>query len=113
MGTWKKTNEAYFADSFNRDGSIAAYATATTAHADGLASVAKGLTLPNCNDIGLNSCKVDSGLTYNYAVKSEVNTIQQKLEKLQEQIDSLKKRQTITSELRSALKTLHYKREIE
>lgn len=117
MATWKKQGDAYFADTFDRD-SAYAYNCATTD-----AVIAKGTTLSignnatlTCADTGWNEAalaKISGEVYNNYAVKSDVDLIQSQLKKIQEQIDKLKERPMVTSDLRSALKTLHYKREVE
>ena len=130
MATWKKTNEAWFGDTFDRDAAFCSYTidgvdsgsngSITTCNADLLTNgitytsgsnsqaesaytVAKGI-----NGIGINSVQscVDS-------LEAKFEPITDKLKELQAQIDALKKRPVVTSELHSALKTLHYKREVE
>lgn len=128
MATWKKTNEAWFGDTFDRDATLCSYtidgvdlssnsdfatcnayipmgemtyASGSNSQAESAYTVAKGI-------YGINSVQscVDS-------LEAKFEPITDKLKQLQAQIDSLKKRPVVTSELRSALKTLHYKREVE
>lgn len=130
MATWKKTNEAWFGDTFDRDttlcsyttdgvglssnGSIAAcnayipmgeltYASGSNSNAESIFTVAKGTD-------GINSTKL---CVDDLAINGKCESITDKLQQLQAQIDALKKRPIVISELRSALKTLHYKREVE
>lgn len=117
MAAWKKQDDTYFADTFDRD-SACAYNCAITD-----AAMAKGIILSSsdnatftCANTSWNEAalaKISGEITNDYAVKSDVSSIQSQLKKLQEQIDKLKERPMVTSDLRSALKTLHYKREVE
>jgi len=120
MDTWKKTNEAWFGDTFDR-ASICAYNSATTDAVNGV-SVTKGVdnnavfTCTNTNNWDNATLLVGNNgeIAYkDYAVKSDVDSICSQLKKLQEQIDELKVRSMVTSNLRSALKTLQYKREVK
>lgn len=96
----KKTNEAWFGDTFDRDANIVSYCSASV---DGAASsdftVAKSI----------------GGINYydDFAVKSDVSTIQDAVLKLQEQMEELRRTDIKTSQLRNELKTLKYKREVE
>lgn len=77
----------------NKDVLMNTLAGGSYSHAEGATSIAKGCT----------------GITTTVTI----DELTDKLAILQAQIDALKRRQTVTSELRSALKTLHYKREVE
>ena len=96
----KKTNEAWFGDSFNRDASIVNYCSASV---DGAASSDFAVT------------KSISGINYydDFAVKSDVSTIQDAVLKLQDQVEELRRTDIKISQLRNGLKTLRYKREVE
>lgn len=48
-----------------------------------------------------------------YPIKADISALQDQFSILQAQIDDLKKSYTATTKLRSALKTLQYKREVE
>lgn len=128
MAGWKKTNEAWFGDTFDRDSTLCSYtidgvdsssnsaitacntdllmngltyASGSCGHAESAYAVAKSID-------GMNSVKL---CVDDLEIKFE--SITDKLKQLQAQIDGLKKRPVVTSELRSALKTLNYKREVE
>ena len=130
MAAWKKTNEAWFGDTFDRNATLC-YATTDGSN---YATNIKGIDLSNSGDVTFTcDAFIPSEKTYTgYAVakgqtgchevkicvddievKGEFESITNKLHELQAQIDALKRRQMVTSELRSALKTLHYKREVE
>ena len=114
---WKRQGDAYFADTFDRDALMCSM----------------DATFPNCNDLlcdttcdsisgttvakGLNSyAETDICYVNNFATISEVDTVSDKLKGLQAQINALKKnleKPKVTNGLRSALKTLQYKREVE
>jgi hypothetical protein len=118
--------EEWMGDSFNRDSSICAYkvnqdscidtlneltgyVTASASnyglasHADGYATVAKGVDGTRDQKIVVNDIAFD---TTTHSLKAE-------LRELKAQIDALKKSMTTTSKLRPALKTLQYKSEVE
>lgn len=108
--SWKKTNEAWFGDTFDRSGvSAMAYNCAdntaytyTTATCDS-APASKGISKLCIN-----------GDTYE--IKADVSSITNRVNELQAQIDDLRKNyvpKTVRDDLRSALKTLRYKREVE
>ena len=96
----KKTNEAWFGDTFNRDANIVSYCSSSV---DSVTSsdfaVTKGINNINYYD--------------DFAVKSDVSTIQDAVLKLQEQVEELRRVDIKTSQLRNGLKTLRYKREVE
>lgn len=115
---YKKTNEAWFGDSFNRDGTITAYNCAISSLSgeplDSLATVTADCAIGS--DYTVASVKGDIGWNNTIAISSSVDTLVDRLEVLQTQLDDLKKNfvpKKGAHELRSALKTLKYKREIE
>ena len=135
MATWKKTNEAYFGDSFNRPFTVACYAANGEHLFDGKISTCDlsyspdSLTTANI-DCSLDTCgavaKGLSGVAYgkvdyepmkfcvdDLALNTSVSSLLNKLDELQAQIDNLKRKKTATSELRRALHTLNYKSEVE
>lgn len=109
---YNKADGHWFADSFNRDDTLCSYVTAScdsALGADGTATCAitsKGVT--GINNISLGDCT--------YAIQdSRVDTVQNSIKELQAQIDDLKENYVAkkgADELRSALKTLRYTREI-
>ena len=121
MAEWKKTNEAYFGDSFNRDSVLAC----CDAGSSDYGSVSKGISWNNCisTTASCNSAAITKSTPdelYGYcdalAINASIDTVSDKFYELQAQIDDLKKKLETRkeySELRSALKTLHYKREVE
>ena len=121
MAEWKKTNEAYFGDSFNRD-SVLACCDANSLNY-GLAS--KGIswndcisTAVSCNNAAITKSTPDElyGYCDTLAINASIDTVSDRFYDLQAQINDLKKKletKKECSELRSALKTLHYKREVE
>lgn len=121
---YKKTNEAWFGDSFNRDimnctayvsGADVGSVKASTA----IGYCDKGtatFTIADCatNENVLSSIAHD-GITYalaDKAARSDVETMQERLQELANQIEELKitRKESI---LRNQLKTLSYKREVE
>lgn len=114
----KRTNEAYFGDTFDRSSAVAYYAVDGSASACDLsygtvcateADVAYGTSIAASNEYAL--AKNVSG--YALDLKDEMHNV---IDSLQAQIDSLKQRlevKTVSNELRSTLKTLQYKRELE
>lgn len=128
MNSWKKTNEAYFGDSFNRSISLGP---------DGVS-----FTVNNCN-INTDTLATVSGYCDNYTVASadcaltsdcadfaiakdvqgisgisisSVDTLSDRLNELSAQIDDLKQNfvpKKGANKLRQALYTLQYKREVE
>lgn len=113
---YKKTNEAWFGDSFNRDSVMCSYAPMSGE----LTINSKGkITATDCGILdgavyALNS--VDSYGTIDFATSDMVETLGSKIESIRAQLDDLKKNfapKTGACELRSALKTLAYKREVE
>lgn len=125
MATWKRANEAYFGDTFDRDVTLCNAAIAYDTASDSDCTAIKAINWNDnntatftCNDVVINKETSDS--LYNcvkaYAIKSDVETVSDRLYELQAQINDLKKNLEMkkeNSELRSALKTLHYKREVE
>lgn len=121
---YKKTNEAWFGDSFNRD------ITNCTAYVSGAdLGTAKGSTVmgycdkgtatftiaDNATNENVLSSIAHKGVSYaiaDKAVRSDVESMQEKLQELAKQIEELKitRKESI---LRNQLKTLSYKREVE
>ena len=125
MNNWKKANEAWFGDTFNRDTTLS-YTTEDGSNYDMLV---KSLTMSSPQIIDKDSlgevtftCDLANAaddIGYAVAKNASVNQVENlsnKFEELQAQINDLKKKLEMKkecSELRSALKTLHYKREVE
>ena len=123
----KKTNEAWFGDSFDR-GTLTAYNASNgeicftanncqlnTSALDRLTGYTDLCTIATA-DCGSDYAvaKGISGITNEFAVKSDVSTIQSQLHELQEKVDKLVEKSNIaTSKLRQGLKTLRYTREVE
>lgn len=115
--SWKKTNEAWFGDTFDRSGVSAmayncsadsAISADNTVYTYGTATCDSALASKGISKLCIN------GDTYE--IKADVSSITNRVNELQEQIDDLKKNyvsKTARDDLRSALKTLHYKREVE
>ena len=111
----KKTNEAWFGDTFNRD--IAA-STVSYAIADGAIC-----TCANTADFAVNKSSVNGVYTLAadvadvYTINTQVDTLQDKFKELQKQIEVLKQKQdyvlktTEVNSLRNTLRTLKYERE--
>lgn len=131
MATWKKTNEAYFGDTFNRDATLC-YATEDGSSYDAAIKATNWkdnnitFTCANATTDGVafkalcdNIASTADGISYAIGEKASTNQIESlsdKIRDIQAQINDLKKNletKKENSELRSALKTLHYKREIE
>lgn len=121
----KKTNEAWFGDSFDR-GTLTAYNASNgeicfTANNCKINSEALD-ALTGCTDhytIATANCGSDYAIAKGatsyvdaIAMQSDVTTIQDELKKLQKQIDELNKAK-INSVLRQQMKTLRYTREVE
>ena len=142
MATWKKTNEAYFGDSFNRPSTIACYAANGDHLFDGKISTCDLSYSPDSLITANIDCSLDSygavakgvsshaegvsSVAYgktdyepmklcvdSMALKTDLSSVSSKLNELQAQIDDLKRKKTATSELRRALHTLNYKSEVE
>ena len=121
MAEWKKTNEAYFGDSFNRDSVLACYDAGSSDYS----LTSKGIswndcisTAASCNNIAFTKSELDGLCSYDNALvmNASIDTVNDKFTDLQAQINDLKKKlepKKECSELRSALKTLHYNREVE
>lgn len=124
MATWKKANEAYFGDTFNRDMMLCsaeiAYDTALDSDYTAVKAInwndSNSATL-TCNEVVVNQDILDGICGSTYAITTaNVDTMRDRFDELQVQIDELKKKLETKKEnsgLRLALKTLHYKREVE
>jgi hypothetical protein len=121
--TWKKANEAYFGDSFNRDGILCSYTVADSGDLTSVSGYADTATIC-ANNIALEKTKAMSGdlncsgtvKAVDFAIESATDSLRTELKKLQAQIDELKLNmvpKTGTHKLRSALATLKYEREIK
>lgn len=127
----EKANEAYFGDTFNRDIALCscsaeiAYDTALDSDCTSIKAINwndSGVATLACNEAAISKGTLDSLCNYGNAyaintnVESESEIVSNRFYELQAQIDELKKRLETKKEnleLRSALKTLHYKREVE
>lgn len=122
MATWQKTGTAWFGDTFNRDMALcnaeiaydaaldSDYTSVKAINWNGSDSATATATL-TCNDVaaigqdGLSIC----GYNNNYATMDNLYELQAQINDLKKKLETKKE----NSELRSALKTLHYKREVE
>lgn len=121
--------EEWMGDSFNRDSSICAYkvnqdscidtlneltgyvtASASNCYAAGSASHADGYGLTVKGTMGTYDPKL---VVNDIAFDTTAHNLKAELQEIRAQIDALKKSMTTTSKLRSALKTLQYKSEVE
>ena len=112
MATMKKTNEAWFGDTFNRDVTLC-YATEDESNYN---TILKSLAMSSPQIIDKDACgEVTFTIAKNASV-NQVDSLSDKIRDIQAQIHDLRKSletKKENSELRSALKTLHYKREVE
>lgn len=129
---WKKQGDAYFADTFDRDALMCSMDCSIEADK----AVSKGIKLtPGELSFTVNNASfcdtlneltgyatTTAGNTGSWTISSDnitvsgVDTVSDKLKDLQAQINALKKnleKPKVTDGLRLALKTLHYKREVE
>ena len=122
--TWKKANEAYFGDSFNRDSTTCSYAVAGSNELTALSGYVDAITT-NANKIAYAKAdKATSGDLYcsgvvkasDFAIECATDSLSTALKKMQTQIDELQQNLTMKTgahKLRSALATLKYEREIK
>ena len=126
---YKKTNEAWFGDSFNRDNTVCAYTIANndlqsiSGAPDDLTGIVNNFTITADYAKGIDTSAIaiaksnDSALEWKDTVSiSSVDLLSDKLENLQAQINSLKKtieKRGVGLSIRPALKTLKYTREVE
>lgn len=125
MAIWKKANEAYFGDTFDRGIALCNAEIAYDTALDSDCTSRKEINWNDssvamaCNEAVISKGTLDSLCNCGnaYVTKIEnVETVNNRFYELQTQIDELKKKletKKENSELRSALKTLHYKREVE
>lgn len=123
MATWKKTNEAWFGDTFDRSSTTACYNAEGKHLCDGRISTCDLSYSPDSYTKASITCDLantaDNIVGYAIAESASVNPVESlsdKIKDIQAQIDDLKKNletKKENSELRSALKTLQYKREVE
>ena len=130
---WKKQGDAYFADTFDRDTMLCSMDCSIEADK----AVSKGIPINSSGELSftvnnVSCCNTLNELTGyttatagnidNWTISCDnvmvngVDTVRDKLEDLQAQINALKKnleKPKVTNGLRSALKTLQYKREVE
>jgi hypothetical protein len=122
--TWKKANEAYFGDSFNRDSTTCSYAIAGSNELTSLNGYVDMITTCADNIAYGKADKATSGDLYcsgvvkasDFAIECATDSLSTALKKMQAQIDELKLNmvpKTGTHKLRSALATLKYEREIK
>jgi hypothetical protein len=122
---YKKTNEAYFGDSFNRSLAMNYCTADSVSTIDGLTAIGDRLVVDsdNCITLSCNNTTWDAatlkGISGEISIcdscVSTVDTMGDKLKALQAQIDDLKQNYVPkkgADKLRSALKTLNYTREI-
>ena len=115
--SWKKTNEAWFGDTFDRSGiSAMAYNCAADS------AISADNTVYTYATATCDSAPASKGISKlcingdTYEIKADVSSVTNRVDELQAQIDALKENyvpKTVRDDLRSALKTLHYKREVE
>ena len=122
--TWKKANEAYFGDSFNRDSTTCSYAVAGNGELTSLDGYVNMVTACADNRVYAKADKATSGDLYcsgvvkasDFAIESATDSLSAALKKMQTQIDELQQNLTMKTgahKLRSALATLKYEREIK
>lgn len=123
--TWKKANEVYFGDSFNRDSTTCSYAIAGSNELTSLNGYVDMITTCADNIAYGKADKATSGDLYCSevikasdfaAIGSATDSLSAALKKMQAQIDELKLNmvpKTGAHKLRSALATLKYEREIK
>lgn len=107
---WKKENEVYFGDTFNRQSVDACYlnnVTACNATTDSW-TMAKGVT-SHAEGVGT----VATGLASVGTAWGSLDKLIDDVELLRQQVAALQQVPKATSKLRSALKTLNYKKELE
>lgn len=114
---YKKTNEAWFGDSFNRDSINCCY-TAAIAPMQGelsLDGVTSSVTYANVNnyidDGSLNCGGVVKAA--DFTISGTVDSFKDEIDKIRARLGNLEKGYNNTNRLRSALKTLSYTREVE
>ena len=102
--------EVWAGDSFNRDATICAYDVATNTMSDAVVT-AKGLARANTGNLYCSSNIKDADVTID-----RCDSLSMELKKIQAQINDFKQNfvpKKDAHSLRSALKTLQYKREVE
>lgn len=126
---WKKENNAYFADSFDRDSALCytAEAICATDANNKLYDLGSGTLSFTINNASINNdvlTYATGGTGYDQGVATVsksftidgIGQVSSKIEELQAQIDNLKKNLASNKScigLRPALATLKYKREVE
>lgn len=121
---YKKTNEAWFGDSFNRDANLCSYTVTSDDLQSIIGSVDASITPNDYMAYGVAdkisatssnlSCK-ETVTANDYAIASVTDSLSTELKKIQAQIDDLKQNYVPkkgADKLRSALATLRYNREV-
>ena len=122
---WKKAEESYFADSFNRDatlnccytiadnavsGAVDGWASATIDDLCGYANTGTSIS-KNIGTLGVSTCAIGG---YDIATKADVDSVTTNISDLVKRIEALENSlKAPQNELRRTLKTLQYKREVE
>lgn len=122
---WKKAEESYFADSFNRDatlnccytiadnaisGAVDGWASATVDDLCGYASKEIGISA-NTGTLSASTCAIGG---YDVATVADIDSVTTSISDLVKRIEVLESNlKAPQSELRRTLKTLQYKREVE
>ena len=113
-----EVEEVWAGDSFDRGATLSFCADGMNYDA-AIRSIISQPKVMSAQDYGEVTFSCDSAMGSNYtalkgvSITSSVDELKEKLEYLQEQIDSLKQSKTVVKGIREELKTLHYKREIE
>ena len=122
MAIWKKANEAWFGDTFNRDAMLCSGEIAYDTALDSDCTAAKvswndnNAITSTCNGLEINKDALEQVCGNTYKIADSINITRDRFDELQAQINELKEKLETKKEnleLRSALKTLHYKREVE
>ena len=120
-GKLGEVEDIWFGDSFNRDAALnCCYATtdaASTAISADPATLSFTVKDCNWNPDALGVLKGEIGVytpgTVDFVCNSDTSSVRDAIAELQKQIDELKAAPKAAQALRSALKTLQYKREVE
>lgn len=120
---WKKAEESYFADSFNRDATLNCCYTIADSAVDGWVSATKGIAIDdlcgyantgisaNTGTISASTCGIGG---YDIATVADIDSVTTSISDLVKRIELLESSlKAPQSELRRTLKTLQYKREVE
>lgn len=99
MAQWKKAEESYFADSFNRDSCIA-YACADSAISKGINDLSGVVTLNNCTVDGWDSSiatlargeyclTADDNATFTFTTKADTSAITTSIDEVIKRVEAL------------------------